>query len=58
LVEGIGPDRGHCAGAALVAMMPAGCCKALVPADLDAIVAYLNTVKPMGNAVRTLPPLR
>jgi hypothetical protein len=36
--------------------MPAGFCKALVPADLDAIVAYLDTVKPIRSEVRTVPP--
>jgi Cytochrome c len=31
--------------------MPAGFYKALLPDDLDAIVAYLRTVKPVRNAV-------
>jgi mono/diheme cytochrome c family protein len=47
------PDHGHLAGVPLAAVMPAAFCKALVPADLDAIVAYLHTVKPMHNEVPT-----
>jgi mono/diheme cytochrome c family protein len=51
LVVGMRPDHGHLAGVALAAVMPAGFYKALLPADLDALVAYLNTVRPMRNAV-------
>jgi mono/diheme cytochrome c family protein len=51
LVEGMRPNHGHLAGVPLAAVMPAGFYKALVPADLDAIVAYLHTVKPRRNQV-------
>jgi mono/diheme cytochrome c family protein len=45
------PDHGHLAGVPLAAVMPAAFYKALLPADLDAIVAYLHTVKPVHNEV-------
>jgi len=51
LVEGMRPDHGHLAGVALAAIMPANFYKALLPDDLDAIVAYLHTVKPVRNEV-------
>jgi mono/diheme cytochrome c family protein len=51
LVEGVRPDQGHLAGVALAAIMPANFYKALLPDDLDAIVAYLHTVKPVRNEV-------
>jgi mono/diheme cytochrome c family protein len=51
LVEGMRPNHGPLAGVPLAAVMPAGFYKALVPADLDAIVAYLHTVGPMRNEV-------
>jgi mono/diheme cytochrome c family protein len=51
LVEGMRPNHGHLAGVALAAVMPAGFYKALLPRDLDAIVAYLHTVKPMRSEV-------
>jgi mono/diheme cytochrome c family protein len=47
LVEGIRPDHGHLAGVSLAAIMPANFYRALLPGDLDAIVAYLRTVKPV-----------
>jgi mono/diheme cytochrome c family protein len=49
LIEGVRPDHGHLAGTPLAAIMPANFYKALLPADLDAIVAYLRTVKPIRN---------
>jgi mono/diheme cytochrome c family protein len=49
LVEGIRPDHGHLAGVPLAAIMPANFYKALLPEDLDAIVAYLRTVKPVRS---------
>ena len=55
LLEGTRPDHGELAGAPLAAAMPAGFYKALLPADLDAIVAYLRTVKPIKN--RVPPPI-
>ena len=51
LVEGMRPDHGHLAGVPLAAIMPANFYKALLPDDLDAIVAYLRTVKPIRNQV-------
>jgi mono/diheme cytochrome c family protein len=51
LVEGARPNHGHLAGVPLAAVMPAGFYKALLPGDLEAIVAYLHTVKPLGNQV-------
>jgi len=49
LVQGIRPDHGRLAGAPLAAIMPANFYKALLPDDLDAIVAYLHTIKPIRN---------
>ncbi len=49
LVEGIRPDHGHLSGAALAAIMPANFYRALLPGDLDAIVAYLRMVKPIRS---------
>jgi mono/diheme cytochrome c family protein len=49
LIEGVRPDHGRLAGVPLAAIMPANFYKALLPADLDAIVAYLHTVKPIRN---------
>src|SRR6201996_2241916 len=51
LVTGMRPDHGHLAGVALAAVMPANFYKALLPEDLDAIVAYLRTIKPIRNQV-------
>jgi mono/diheme cytochrome c family protein len=45
------PDHGRLAGVPLAAIMPANFYKALLPDDLDAIVAYLRTVKPVRNQV-------
>jgi hypothetical protein len=52
LVEGMRPDHGRLAGVPLAAIMPANFYRALLPDDLDAIVAYLRTVKPIRNAVQ------
>jgi mono/diheme cytochrome c family protein len=49
LIEGIRPDHGHLAGVPLAAIMPANFYKALLPDDLDAVVAYLRTIKPVRN---------
>jgi mono/diheme cytochrome c family protein len=49
LVEGMRPDHGRLAGVPLAAIMPANFYKGLLPDDLDAIVAYLRTVKPISN---------
>jgi mono/diheme cytochrome c family protein len=51
LVEGVRPAHGHLAGVALAAIMPANFYKGLLPEDLDAVVAYLRTVKPVKNEV-------
>jgi mono/diheme cytochrome c family protein len=51
LVEGVRPGHGHLAGAPLAAIMPANFYRALLPEDLDAVVAYLRTVKPVRNQV-------
>jgi len=51
LVEGSRPDHGRLAGVALAAIMPANFYKALLPDDLDAIIAYLRSAKPIRNEV-------
>jgi mono/diheme cytochrome c family protein len=51
LVEGMRPNHGRLAGVPLAAIMPANFYKALLPDDLDAIVAYLRTVQPVRNEV-------
>jgi len=51
LIEGVRPDHGHLGGVTLAAVMPANFYKALLPEDLDAIVAYLRTVKAVRNTV-------
>jgi mono/diheme cytochrome c family protein len=51
LVQGIRPDHGRLAGVPLAAIMPANFYKALLPDDLDAVVAYLRTIKPVRNEV-------
>jgi mono/diheme cytochrome c family protein len=51
LIEGMRPDHGRLAGVPLAAIMPANFYRALLPDDLDAIVAYLRTIKPIRNEV-------
>ena len=51
LVEGMRPGHGSLAGVPLAAIMPANFYKALLPDDLDAIVAYLRTIKSVRNEV-------
>ncbi len=51
LIEGARPNHGHLAGVPLAAIMPSNFYKALLPEDLDAIVAYLRSVKPVRNQV-------
>jgi mono/diheme cytochrome c family protein len=51
LLTGMRPDHGHLAGVELAAVMPANFYKGLLPGDLDAVVAYLHTVKPVKNSV-------
>ena len=49
LVEGTRPDHGRLSGVPLAAIMPANFYRALLPGDLDAVVAYLRTVKPIRS---------
>jgi mono/diheme cytochrome c family protein len=51
LTEGVRPDHGRLPGVPLAAIMPANFYKALLADDLDAIVAYLRSVKPIRNEV-------
>ena len=51
LLAGMRPNHGRLAGVPLAAVMPANFYKALLPDDLDAIIAYLRTVKPIRNEV-------
>jgi mono/diheme cytochrome c family protein len=51
LVEGIRPGHGRLPGTAVAAIMPVSFYKALLPQDLDAIVAYLRSVKPVRNEI-------
>ncbi|MGZ5872002.1 MAG: c-type cytochrome [Bradyrhizobium sp.] len=51
LVEGTRPDHGRLPGVPLAAIMPANFYKALLPEDLDAVVAYLRSLKPVRNEV-------
>ncbi|HXL13860.1 MAG TPA: c-type cytochrome [Bradyrhizobium sp.] len=51
LIEGIRPDHGRLAGVPLAAIMPANFYKGLLTDDLDAVVAYLHTVKPIRNEI-------
>jgi mono/diheme cytochrome c family protein len=51
LIEGMRPGHGRLAGVPLAAIMPANFYKGLLPEDLDAVVAYLHTVKPIRNEV-------
>src|SRR4029077_14134043 len=51
LVEGMRPNHGRLAGVPLAANRPAIFYKALLPNDLNAVVAYLRTIKPVRNEV-------
>jgi len=51
MTEGIRPNHGRLAGVPLAAVMPVNFYKAMLPRDLDAVVAYLRSVKPVRNAV-------
>ncbi|MCC7274200.1 MAG: c-type cytochrome [Alphaproteobacteria bacterium] len=51
LTEGVRPGHAALGGVPLAAIMPAGFYKALTPADLAAVVAYLRSVPPVRNAV-------
>jgi mono/diheme cytochrome c family protein len=52
LVEGMRPDHGRLAGVPLAAIMPANFYRALLPDDLDAIIAYLRSTTPVRNEVQ------
>jgi mono/diheme cytochrome c family protein len=49
ITEGIRPNHGRLAGVPLAAVMPVNFYKAMLPRDLDAVVAYLRSVKPVHN---------
>jgi mono/diheme cytochrome c family protein len=51
LTEGIRPDHGRLAGVPVAAVMPVNFYKAMLPRDLDAVVAYLRSVKSVRNEV-------
>src|SRR5580704_15447341 len=51
LIEGIRPEHHRLPGVPLAAIMPANFYKALLPEDLDAVVAYLRSVKAIRNQV-------
>ena len=51
LIEGMRPEHGHLPGVPLAAIMPANFYKALLSDDLDAVVAYLRSLKPVRNQV-------
>jgi mono/diheme cytochrome c family protein len=51
LTEGLRPSNARLSGVPLAAVMPTSFYKALLPGDLDAIIAYLHTVKPVRNEV-------
>jgi mono/diheme cytochrome c family protein len=52
IVEGMRPGHGRLANTPLAPVMAAGFFKALLPEDLDAVVAYLRSVPPRRNEVR------
>lgn len=49
LVEGVRPNHGRLANTHLAAAMPVSFFKVILPRDLDAIVAYLRSVKPVRS---------
>jgi mono/diheme cytochrome c family protein len=51
ITQGVRPAHGPLAGKPLAAPMAANFFKALLPGDLDAIVAYLRSVPPVRNAI-------
>jgi mono/diheme cytochrome c family protein len=60
LVEGARPNHGRLANAPLARVMVAPFFKALLPGDLDAVVVYLRSLKPVRNEIATpvyrMPP--
>ena len=51
LTEGLRPNRHRLSGVPLAAIMPTNFYKALLSDDLDAIVTYLRSLKPVRNEV-------
>jgi len=51
IVEGMRPNHGRLANMPLAPIMPVPFFKGLLPNDLDAVVAYLRSVKPVRNEV-------
>jgi mono/diheme cytochrome c family protein len=51
LIEGVRPSQGRLANVPLAAVMPVSFFKALLPRDLDAVVAYLKTVRPLSSDI-------
>jgi mono/diheme cytochrome c family protein len=51
LTEGIRPDHGRLPGVPLAAIMSVNFYKALTPNDLNAVVAYLRSIRPVRNEV-------
>jgi mono/diheme cytochrome c family protein len=51
LTQGLRPDHGPLAKTPLAAVMPANFYKAILPEDIDAIVLYLRSVKPVRSTV-------
>lgn len=55
LTQGVRPAHARLGGAPLAAVMPAGFYKAILPRDLDAIVAYLRSARPASREIQ--PPV-
>lgn len=51
IVEGVRPSHGRLPNTPLAAVMAVEFFKAMLPRDLDAVVAYLRTIKPIRNQV-------
>jgi mono/diheme cytochrome c family protein len=51
ITEGMRPNHGRLAGVPTAAVMAVNFFKALLPQDLDAVVVYLRSVKPVSNPV-------
>jgi hypothetical protein len=51
IVEGVRPGHGRLPNTPLGVVMPTPFLKVLLPGDLDAVVAYLRSVKPVRNEV-------
>jgi len=49
LIHGLRPDHGPMAGTPLAPVMPANFNEGLLPADVDAIIVYLRSVKPVRH---------